>query len=116
VGIYSGAAVQRHYAIEGGRRARGGGNRTRVHSNEIRYLQTKQVPQECLSDFRLLLERQPRASAWLQAESTRFGVTLIPAPAPAPGLDHHRTWIVWAIGGHRLELRPPPITRKGPYN
>jgi hypothetical protein len=30
VGIYSGAAVQRHYAIEGGRRARGSGNRTRV--------------------------------------------------------------------------------------
>ncbi len=33
----------------------GGGNRKGVHSNEIRYLQPKQVPQECLRDFRLLL-------------------------------------------------------------
>jgi hypothetical protein len=38
------------------------------------------VPQECLRDFRLLLEHQPRASAWLQADTTRFSVMLSPAP------------------------------------
>jgi hypothetical protein len=63
-----------------------GGTRKGVQPNEIKHLQTKQVPQECLRDFRFLLERQPRASAWLHADTTRFSVMLIPAPC----LEHDR--------------------------
>ena len=88
----------------------GGGNRKGIHSNKIRHLQPKQVPQECLMDFRLLLEYQPRASEFLQADPTRFGNTL----SPASCLD-----IVYQLHGpqasDRPEPRPPPITREGHY-
>jgi hypothetical protein len=39
--------------LVGHRNGGGGGNRKGVHSNEIRHLQRKQVPQECLMGFRL---------------------------------------------------------------
>jgi hypothetical protein len=89
----------------------GGGNPKGIHSNKVRHLQPKQVPQECLIDFRLLLECQPRASAWPQAETTRFSV--IPTLLPA------LTTIGYRLRGpqasDRPESGPPPITREGLY-
>ena len=65
-------AVVLRNELHGARRSDSGegGNRKGIHSNKIKHLQPKQVPQECLMDFRLLLEHPPRAYAWLQAEST----------------------------------------------
>lgn len=57
-------AVVLRNELRGARRSdsREGGNRKRVHSNEMRHLQPKQVPQECLMDFRLQL-RPPNLRA-----------------------------------------------------
>ncbi len=59
-------------------------------------------------DFRLLLEHQPRASGFPQADPTCFGVML----SLAPCLVHDRCRLT---GGDQPELRRPPITREGLY-
>jgi hypothetical protein len=51
----------------------------------LKHLQPKQVPQECLMDFRLLLEHQPRASTWPRAGTTLLSVIPTRAPISAAG-------------------------------
>ena len=48
-------AVVLRNELHGARRSdsREGGNRTRVHINKIKHLRPKQVPQRCLTHFRL---------------------------------------------------------------
>ena len=88
----------------------GGGNRTRVPVNRIKHLQTKHVPQRCLTHFRLLLERQPRASASLHADTTRFSVMLTPAPCR----DHYRLPTAWDTGERPARTTATADHARGP--